>query len=237
LGFTDKIIVGGTDSTTVNDGNGPEIDIYFDDPSYLNTYLINPDSRLIVMLSDETGINTTGTGVGHRLEGILNDNEANPIDFSGFFTGDLDAGGKSGEINYAFDNIETGDYKLDVKAWDVFNNFSRETAYFSVVTGDDLVIRDVYNYPNPFNSNTTFTFQQNLNSALNVEVKVYTIAGRLIKIIKEENVNERFVTINWDGRDDDGSQLANGTYLYKLKVVTSDGQFSKSILGKLAVIR
>jgi flagellar hook assembly protein FlgD len=119
----------------------------------------------------------------------------------------------------------------------VFNNFSRETAYFSVVTGDDLVIRDVYNYPNPFTLNTTFTFQQNLNSALNVEVKVYTIAGRLIKIIKEENVNERFVTINWDGRDDDGSQLANGTYLYKLKVVTSDGQFSKSILGKLAVIR
>jgi len=106
-----------------------------------------------------------------------------------------------------------------------------------VVTGDDLVIRDVYNYPNPFTSNTTFTFQQNFNSALNVEVRVYTIAGRLIKIISEDNVNERFVTIDWDGRDDDGDQLANGTYLYKLKVATTDGEYSKSILGKLAVIR
>ncbi|MDO8549315.1 MAG: type IX secretion system sortase PorU [Ignavibacteria bacterium] len=237
LGFSDKVIVGGTDSTAVNDGSGPEIDIYFDDPGYTSSYLINPDSRLIVKLFDDTGINTTGTGVGHQLEGILNDNEAAPIDFSGFFTGDLDAGGKSGEINYTFDALETGDYKLDVKAWDVFNNFSAQTAYFSVVTGDDLVVRDVYNYPNPFASNTTFTFQQNLNSSLNVEVKVYTIAGRLIKALRKDNVAEKFVTIDWDGRDDDGDPLANGTYLYKLFVKTTDGQYSKNILGKLAVIR
>jgi hypothetical protein len=237
LGYSDKVIVGGTDSTAVNDGAGPEIDIYFDDPSYTNTYLINPDSRLIVKLFDDTGINTTGTGVGHQLEGILNDNEAAPIDFSGFFTGDLDAGGKSGEINYTFDGLETGDYKLNVKAWDVFNNFSTEEAYFSVVSGNDLIVRDVYNYPNPFTSSTTFTFQQNLNSSLNVEVKVYTIAGRLIKALKKDNIAEKFVTIDWDGRDDDGDQLANGAYLYKLKVVTTDGQYSKSILGKLAVIR
>ena len=229
--------MGGTDSTAANDEAGPEIDIYFDDPSYTNTYLINPDSRLIVKLFDDTGINTTGTGIGHQLEGILNENDAAPIDFSGFFTGDLDAGGKSGEINYFFDDLETGDYKLDVKAWDIFNNFSSESAYFSVVTGNDLVVRDVYNYPNPFTSSTTFTFQQNLNSSLNVEVKVYTIAGRLIKAIKKEDIAEKFITIYWDGRDDDGDQIANGTYLYKLKVVTTDGQYTKSILGKLAVIK
>jgi len=237
LGYTDKIIVGGTDTSTVNDGVGPKIEIYFDDPSYVNSSLINPDSRLIVKLSDETGINTTGTGVGHQLEGILNDNSADPIDFSGYFTGDLDVGGRSGEINYAFSSLETGNYKLDVKAWDVFNNSSIETSYFSVVTGNDLVIHDLYNYPNPFSSSTTFTFQQNLNSDLNVEVKVYTITGRLIKVINSNNINQRFVTIDWDGRDDDGDLIANGTYLYKLIVKTTDGQYSRSILGKLAVIR
>ena len=167
----------------------------------------------------------------------MNDNQASPIDFSRFFTGDLDAGGKSGEINYKFSSLETGDYKLDIKAWDVFNNFSTSTTYFSVVTGNDLVIRDVYNYPNPFTTNTTFTFQQNLNSLLNVEVKVYTIAGRLIKSLQENNVMEKFVTIDWDGRDDEGDPLANGTYLYKLIIKTTDGQYSKSVLGKLAVIR
>src|SRR5690606_18792846 len=111
------------------------------------------------------------------------------------------------------------------------------TAYFSVVDGDELVIRDVYNYPNPFTTNTTFTFQQNINSPINVKVKVYTIAGRLIREIENYNLNEKFVKIDWDGRDEDGNFVANGTYLYKIIVKTADGSFSNSVLGKLAVVK
>lgn len=237
ISFTNNVIVGGTDTTAVNDGSGPEIEIYFDDTSYQNSYLVNSGSELIVKLSDESGINTTGTGVGHRLEGILNDKESEPIDFTKYFTGDLDAGGKTGQINYTLEALDDGDYKLDVKAWDIFNNFSTETSYFTIVSDDGLVIRDVFNYPNPFASSTTFTFQQNMNSIIDVEVKIYTIAGRLIKSLKKDNVREKFVTVDWDGRDEDGNQIANGTYLYKLKVKTVDGQYTKSVLSKLAVIR
>ncbi len=237
VGYTRNIIVGGTDSTTANDGNGPDIEIYFDNTNYQNSYLINPNSELIVKLSDQTGLNTTGTGIGHKLEGILNDDETNPLDFTNYFTGDLNSGGKSGEINYKFNDLAEGEYQIQVKAWDVFNNFSTQTAYFSVVSGNDLVIRDVYNYPNPFASNTTFTFQQNLNRPLNIKIKIYTIAGRLIKEIKRDFVDEKFVKIGWDGRDEDGNMIANGTYLYKLIVQSSDGQYNKSVLGKLAVIK
>jgi flagellar hook assembly protein FlgD len=124
-----------------------------------------------------------------------------------------------------------------VKAWDVFNNFSSAEANFSVVSDSELVIRDVYNYPDPFSSNTTFTFQQNLNKLLDVKIRVYTVAGRLIRQIKAMNVSDRFVRIPWDGRDQDGSPIANGTYLYKIIVRTVDGSYSKSVLGKMAVIR
>jgi hypothetical protein len=237
LAFSNQIVVGGTDSTAVNDGEGPEIEIFFDDASYYNAYLVGPDPDLIIKLSDETGLNVTGTGVGHKLEGILNEDEGNPIDFTEFFTGELDAGGKRGEVNYQFTKLNEGDYLLDVKAWDVFNNFASETANFTVVTTDDLVIRDVYNYPNPFSSNTTFTFQQNLNRPVDIKIKVYTIAGRMIKEVEQKNVNEKFVKINWDGRDEDGDWLANGTYLYKLIVKTTDGEYSESIIGKMAVIK
>ena len=124
LAFTKEIIVGGTDTTAVDDGNGPEIEIFFDDATYHNAYLVGPDPNLIVKLNDETGLNTTGTGVGHKLEGILNDDEAAPIDFTNFFKGELDAGGTAGEIKYEFIRMDEGDYSLLVKAWDVFNNFS-----------------------------------------------------------------------------------------------------------------
>jgi hypothetical protein len=237
LAFTNKIIVGGTDTTAVNDGHGPEIEIFFDDAAYANSYLVGPEPKLIVKLTDETGLNTTGTGVGHNLEGILNEDQGNPIDFTNYFIGELDAGGKRGDINYKFNKLNDGDYTIDVKAWDVFNNFSNEESFFTVVSSNDLVVRDIYNYPNPFSSNTTFTFQHNLTRPVDVKINVYTIAGRLIKQLEEKDINQKFVKINWDGRDEDGDQLGNGTYLYKLIVNTTDGDYTTSVIGKMAVIK
>lgn len=237
IGVTENIIVGGTDSTVTNDGSGPEIEIYFDDLSYTNAYLVNKDFNLLVKLSDETGLNTTGTGIGHKLEGIINDDNDDPIDLTNYFIGDLDAGGKSGLIDYKFSNYSEGDYKIKIKAWDVFNNLSSSEEYFSVVGADGLAIRDVYNYPNPFSNTTYFTFQHNLTETVDINIKVYTIAGRLIKEINSYGINDKFVKVFWDGRDEDGNQLANGTYLYKLNIKTIDGSLTENILGKLAVIR
>lgn len=237
VGFTNSIIVGGTDTTAVDDGKGPSIEIYFDDLSFESSYLVNSNFTLLAKLEDETGINTTGSGVGHNLEAVINEDEDNPIDLTGSFVGDLDAGGKSGVVNYKFSNYEPGDYKIRIDAWDVFNNLSSEETFFSVVNDDDLNIRQVVNYPNPFSSNTTFTFQQNLSAPLDVKIKIYTVAGRLIKEIEQFNILDKFVRVPWDGRDADGSTLANGTYLYKLIVETTNGEYKKTVLGKLAVIR
>jgi len=237
IGFTKNFIVGGTDTTASNDGKGPKIDIFYDDFNFNNASLVNPNFTLLVKLNDKTGLNTTGGGVGHKLEGILNGDENNAIDFSNNFVGDLDAGGKSGVILYKFNNMKPGDYSIKIKAWDVFNNLSVEASNFTVVESGALTIKDVYNYPNPFTSNTAFTFQQNLNEPLNVKIKIYTVAGRLVRNIEENSILEKFVKIYWDGRDEDGGLLANGTYLYKLIVTSTDGNYSQSFLGKLAIIR
>lgn len=237
IGFTNKIIVGGTETTAPDDNLGPKIEIYFDDVSFKNAQLINPNSLLIVKLEDESGINSTGTGIGHKLEGIINEKVNEPIDFTNYFSGDIDAGGRSGEIRYRFSNLESGDYSILVKAWDVYNNPSQEISYFSVVSGDNLVIRNVVNYPNPFASNTTFTFQHNLEKPVDVKINIYSVAGRLIHTIERFGIFNRFVLVDWDGRDYDGNILANGTYLYKLIVKSTDGEFSQNVLGKLAVIK
>ena len=70
-----------------------------------------------------------------------------------------------------------------------------------------------------------------------MKVKVYTISGRLIKEIDNEGISDRFVKIDWDGRDQDGDLPANGTYLYKVIVKSADSRLSKSVLGKMAIIR
>ena len=236
VGYADNFIVGGTDSTKTNDGKGPQIEIYYDDESE-SSYLVNPNFKLRVKLSDETGLNTTGTGIGHKLEAVLNEDEQNSIDLTDYFVGDLNSGGKSGEVNYNFSALEPGEYKIKVNAWDVYNNFASKEDFFTVVEDNDLVIREVYNYPNPFSSNTYFTFQHNLTDPLNVRIKIYTIAGRVIKEIKSFNINDKFVKIEWNGKDEDNNKIGNGTYLYKLIVETVNGEYKENLLGKLAVIR
>ncbi|MCB0747967.1 MAG: type IX secretion system sortase PorU, partial [Ignavibacteriae bacterium] len=190
IGYTDNIIVGGTDSTNVNDGKGPDVEILYDDETE-SSYLVGPNFKLRVKLFDETGLNTTGTGIGHKLEAVLNDDEQNSIDLTNYFIGDINSGGKSGEVNYNFSSLEPGEYKIKVNAWDVYNNFTAEENFFTVVDDSKLAVREVYNYPNPFSSNTYFTFQHNLNDAINVKIKVYTIAGRVIKEINSTNIENK----------------------------------------------
>jgi len=134
--------------------------------------------------------------------------------------------------------MKPGDYTIRIKAWDVFNNFSTQDASFTIVNADNgIVVRDVYNYPNPFSSKTTFTFQHNYSNPVNVKIRIYSVAGRMIQELDEWNILDKFVKVGWDGRDKSGNQIANGVYLYKLIVETSDGQFKQSSVGKLAVIR
>jgi len=236
VGYSNNIIVGGTDSSKSNDGLGPEIEILYDNETK-SSYLVSPNFKLRVKLFDETGLNTTGTGIGHKLEAILNDDEQNSIDLTNYFLGDLNSGGKSGEVNYNFSALEPGEYKIKVNAWDVYNNFTSKEDFFTVVDENELVIREVYNYPNPFASNTYFTFQHNLNDGLNVKIRIYTIAGRVIKEIEAFNIEEKFVKIEWNGKDEDNSKIGNGTYLYKLIVESVNGEYKENILGKMAVIR
>ncbi len=237
IGATNNIIVGGSDTTVTNDGKGPEVDIFFDNMEFENATFVKPDFTLFVKINDETGLNTTGTGVGHKLEAVFDDDELNAVDLTNSFVGDIDAGGKSGVVEHKFTSFEKGDHKIRVKAWDIFNNYSQAETFFSVSNSSGLDIDNIINYPNPFRGSTTFTFQHNLESALDVKIKVYSIAGRLIKEIEENGIFEKFVKIPWDGHDEDGNSIANGTYLYKVIIKSVDGKYSKSYLGKLAVFR
>jgi flagellar hook assembly protein FlgD len=95
---------------------------------------------------------------------------------------------------------------------------------------------NVYNYPNPFRDRTAFTFQHNYPGSINVDIKIYTVSGRLIKEVKSNGVRSKFVAIDWDGKDADGETLANGVYLYKLMVTAEDGS-SQTTIGKMAVLK
>lgn len=94
----------------------------------------------------------------------------------------------------------------------------------------------VYNYPNPFSSETYFTFKLT-QIPDELKIKIFTVSGRMIKelAVPHGNLNYDFNRIEWDGRDDDGDLVANGVYLYK--VIIKKGTETIQAIQKLAVVR
>lgn len=71
------------------------------------------------------------------------------------------------------------------------------------------------NYPNPFNPGTNFGFR--IADRGFVELKIYDVAGRLVRTLISEDKAPGSYTVQWDGRDDRGAPVASGVYLYRLE--------------------
>jgi len=79
------------------------------------------------------------------------------------------------------------------------------------------------NYPNPFNPKTTIRYQVS-NSGHHVVLAVYDVLGRKLRTLVNEEQSAGEYLIQWDGKDDNGNNVASGIYLYKI----STGGFSQT---------
>jgi hypothetical protein len=126
-----------------------------------------------------------------------------------------------------------------LKAWDVFNNSSSKSTEFVVAPSAELALEHVLNYPNPFTTNTEFYFEHNRPcTTLDVQVQVFTVAGRLVKSINRTLACDGFRSepMAWDGLDDQGDKLGRGVYVYRLAITTPEGEKADKF-EKLVILR
>ncbi len=235
VGYTSNVRIGGTDTTAAPDVTGPVLSLYLDSRAFRSGDPVSPEPVLFVDMTDSSGINTSIAGIGHRIEAWVND-AAESRDLTDFYTSELD-NYQAGTAEFPLRGLPQGRNHVRVRAWDTYNNASTAETFFEVTTTDELRLSDVMNYPNPFADGTSFTFRQNLLTPLNVTVKIYTLAGRVVQTIEGYSTGEPFIRLPWDGRDVEGDVLANGVYLYKVVARTTDGRFTSEALGKLAVLK
>jgi hypothetical protein len=224
-GYSKSFYVGGIDTTGLNDDIGPEITLYLNDDSFVNGGITDENPILIAELYDESGINTVGNGIGHDITVILDDETSNAKILNEFYEADLDTY-KSGTLRYPFNSLEPGIHTLKFKAWDVNNNSSEAVLEFVVQENEQVALNHVLNYPNPFTTSTQFMFEHNqVCAALETQIEVFTVTGRLVKTINTEVKTQGFRTegIYWNGKDDFGDQLAKGVYVYRVTVTNPDG--------------
>lgn len=233
-GYYNQFDIGGASSGSTNDVTGPDIQIYLDNENFRSGDETGKNPLLLVSLADETGINTSGTGIGHDLTATLDGNEQNLIVLNDLFQADLNSY-NSGTVNYQFNNLSDGIHTLKIKAWDVLNNSSEKEVEFKVNTG--LKISRVYNYPNPVTDETHFVFEHNQYGELfDVTISIYDLQGRLVdrmdKSVLSDGLSSNSVTWNPASR---GIYLPKGIYVYRITATSSEG-FSASGSGRMLIL-
>lgn len=225
-GYDSSIMVGGTSDSAVVDNQGPEIRLYMNDEKFVYGGLTSENPLFIAKLYDENGINTVGKGVGRELLLIIDEDNSKSIPVNDYYQAKLDSY-QEGDVKYQLKNLSQGEHTAKLRGWDTYNNSNEVMTKFYVANSEEMALKYVLNYPNPFTTFTTFHFDHNkAGEAMNVMVQIFTISGKLVKTLSAETVSAstHFDQINWDGKDDYGDHLAKGVYIYKVKVKTASGQ-------------
>jgi hypothetical protein len=232
----DTFLIGGMHDTIINDDKGPDISLYFNDMKFVNGGLTTPTPTLYAKISDESGINTTGAGIGHDIVAILNGDMSKSIILNDYFEYDTNSF-TSGTLSYVLGPLSEGQHTLTLRAWDIINNMGEASINFEVVKDEDLKLKHVLNYPNPFTTSTQFFFEHNRpNTMLHIKIQILTISGKVARTLYppypntvQTNTGFRSDPIHWNGLDDFGDKLARGVYIYKLQVTTPDGKSAEKI--------
>ena len=238
------IKVGGINEDAPEDNIGPVINLYMNDENFVSGGVTNESPSLLAKLQDDNGINTA-SGIGHDITAIIDGDETNPVVLNDYYQAEVDDF-TNGTVSYPFRDLEPGLHTLTLKAWDTYNNSSTAEIQFTVYDKDEeLVIKNVLNYPNPFVNYTEFWFNHNSSEPLDVSVQIFTVSGKLVRTINGQTSADECCgsgtsslsrSIVWDGRDDFGDKIGKGVYVYKLKVKSNRLNKQVEKIQKLVIL-
>jgi len=223
-------IVQGEKDTTDNDG--PEIEMSVNGiKAGDDTITVSKDVAVMAVLSDKNGIALAG----NKQIKVMIDNDVNKVyNISDYFSYDENSY-TSGILNYSIVFPDTGGiHSITLIVYDNMMNVSYKTAYLNVIGDENLSVRNVWNWPNPMKSSTYFTFV--VSRSVSATIKIFTITGKCIRTMEIEDLPAGYNQIYWDGRDNNGNEIAQGLYFYKILFKSVDGA-RIAVKSKLLIYR
>ena len=236
-GVNDTLMIGGSEKNIAGDVTPPEVGLYLGDTTFADGGITTPDTDLVVLLEDENGINISGYGIGNSIIAQLDD-EASTFVLNDFYISSLDTY-KKGTITFPLLGLSPGAHRITVRAWDVYNNPAEATIHFLVTDGDEVVIEDFGNWPNPFRENSTLFFTHNRSGDdLEAQLFIYSPAGEVIETaefslpLSDYHVN----LIDLSHLEESGKKLSPGLYLARLIVRSLSNGSKNEKVTKLIVL-
>ncbi len=246
----------------IRDNRNPLLDVTFDGVHILDGDIVSANPLINIALLDENPHLALSDTSLFRIK-LLHPEETVPrlisvsdpnVTFIPAEEGNLNKSNKARiEVRNSFEL--DGIYELTVEAKDATGNSAGTYDYkthFEVI--NQAMISNVFNYPNPFSTQTQFVFTLTGADLPDfMKIQIMTVSGKVIREITQDelgplHIGKNITDYRWDGTDEYGDRLGNGVYLYRVVTRKLDGelyedydtktdQYFKHGIGKMVILR
>ena len=196
VGHFENFVVGGTSTVEIMDTIGPDLQLYLNNPAFADGGKTYESPRFFAQIYDESGINTVGSGIGHDLLLIIDNDPQNMHILNDYFSTQNNSY-QQGMVSYKIPEMAEGAHSLTFRAWDLLNNSSTATMDFQVVKGLDPTIYQVITYPNPVACNGVLNFRIECDQpeeVLQTTIRMYDLSGKQVYEYQQRGTD----AIQWD---------------------------------------
>ncbi len=224
----------------------PLVDMTVEGQVFTNNGEVPPQPHIDAIMQDANGIDVTPGKTIVKIDNrVLLPSEFTVLDSSRTLT----------TVNLTMSpTLSAGTHTITVQATDDNGKTNSPPAELDVRVSNSFGVDLLGSYPNPFTRDYMFIAYQirGIAAAQSVSLDIYTVAGRRIRTMSYPNDDPTrtygflkggtgtptslgYHEVWWDGRDDGGSEVANGVYFYRLTVSTPAS--SVEVKGKFARLR
>jgi hypothetical protein len=197
------------------------------DSLFLNTVTfkdgdpVNETPFFYAKVSDDNGINLSGSGIGHDILLTIDNNPAWTYSLNSYYQS-IDI--TQGTVGFSIPALPAGKHSLTFKVWNILNISTTDSLNFTVIKGYKPAILDLQAYGNPTSTYTNFMLSLNFpETTLNVEIGVYDLTGRAVWTHSETGSSGfmQQYPIQWTLVNNAGNRVPPGVYVYRATISTT----------------
>jgi len=224
-GNNENIVIGGFEARNSTDKTGPVIRLFMNDTLFRSGGLTGENPLLLAKISDESGINTLGNGIGHDITAVIDGRTDKTLILNDYFESETD-NYQQGLLTYKLNSLAPGMHQIRLKVWDVMNNSAFTDVSFNVRGENQIEAEDFKVWPNPFKAGTTFTIRHNQSGKpIRADIRIYNTGGKLVKVLQTTSATDQGIVgpVKWDGTDENGNKLESGLFIFQFSLENETG--------------
>ena len=208
---------------------GPEVlKLYLNTPSFQYGEKVNITPYFVAELRDSSGLNTSGNGLGHDIQLIIDNNPEWTWVLNSYFR--QNAGDYThGTVAFSIPELPEGNHTLMFRAWDVMNNSTTVYLGFKVV-GDLEPQFTVDVTESPARESTTFIIKHDRPAQdAKITVQVFSSNGTQQWITSTTDASASGVAmIQWNLHGSSGHRMQPGLYFARVSLESGEGSAQTS---------